>query len=107
MGGWVTRDGRRLKWRRLYRADTLHRLKGAELERLAGLGLRTIIDLRSDTELEQHGRFHAAGDEVRLHHLPLADQAGPSAPRPPTRQAQPDGSSALGVAYTSMAIEGQ
>jgi protein-tyrosine phosphatase len=107
MGGWRTTDGRELKWHTLYRADTLHRLHGEELELLTSLGLRTIVDLRSANELEVHGRFRHVGDDVCLHHIPLVDEAGPSANRPPASGALSDSPRSLGDAYTAMATRGQ
>jgi protein-tyrosine phosphatase len=106
MGGWRTTDGGELRWHSLYRADTLHRLDGEEVVLLASLGLRTIVDLRSANELELHGRFRHAGDDVSLHHIPLVDEAGPSA-NPPASAAQPDSPRSLGDAYTAMATRGQ
>lgn len=70
MGGYPTHDGRSLRWRSLYRADTLHRLTAADLERTRSLGIRTVIDLRSSVELQRWGRF-AADDEVAFHHIPF------------------------------------
>ncbi len=101
MGGWRTADGRSLRWRTLYRSDTLHRLDGDELDLLAGLGLRTVIDLRTDQELTEHGRFRHAGPGLRHHHISLIDQADASAPETP----QPRRS--LGEGYVAMATDGQ
>ena len=82
MGGWRTEDGRTVRWGRLYRGDTLHRLDVDEFEVLAGLGLRTVVDLRSDQELEEHGRFRHGSETLRHHHMPFIDEVGPSASRP-------------------------
>jgi protein-tyrosine phosphatase len=50
LGGLSTGDGRTTRFGVLYRADGLSRLSDRDLERLAALGLRTIIDLRYDEE---------------------------------------------------------
>jgi protein-tyrosine phosphatase len=50
LGGYVAADGRTVRWGRLYRADALGSLSPDDLERLAGLGLRTICDLRGERE---------------------------------------------------------
>jgi protein-tyrosine phosphatase len=50
LGGYPARGGRRTRWRRLYRADSLSDLTFADLERLAGLGLRGIVDFRTEGE---------------------------------------------------------
>ncbi len=56
VGGYPGLDGRTVRWRRLFRADSLHRLKGADWETFAALGVRTVIDLRRHFEVEEHGR---------------------------------------------------
>jgi protein tyrosine/serine phosphatase len=62
VGGYPGLDGRTVRWRRLFRADSLHRLKGADLETFAALGVRTVVDLRRTFEVEEHGRVpHAEG----------------------------------------------
>lgn len=76
LGGYETGDGRRLRWRTLYRADTLHRIDGADLDRFLGLRLRSIIDLRSWGELQEHGRFRHADGHLVVHHLPMVDSVG-------------------------------
>src|SRR6478752_9516872 len=55
LGGYPTADGRVTRWRTLYRADGLHRLTPGDVELLRPLGLRTVLDLRTDRELEQRG----------------------------------------------------
>lgn len=68
LGGYPTADGRTVRWRTLYRADAVHRLPDAELDVLAERGVRTIIDLRTASELE-HGHLH---DDARgLQHVHL------------------------------------
>ena len=51
VGGYPA-DGGAVRWRTLLRADALHLLDDAGRAELAGLGLRTVIDLREDVELE-------------------------------------------------------
>ncbi len=50
MGGYAARDGRRVKWRRLYRSGTMSRLTPADYEHLAERGIRTVIDFRTAAE---------------------------------------------------------
>jgi protein-tyrosine phosphatase len=62
VGGYAGLDGRTVSWRRLFRADSLHRLKGADLEAFSALGVKTVIDLRRPFEVEEHGRVpHTEG----------------------------------------------
>lgn len=50
MGGYATQDGRRVKWRHLYRSGTMARLTPADREHLSERGIRTVIDFRTATE---------------------------------------------------------
>lgn len=77
LGGYPTRDGRRVGWRRLFRSDALHALSEADLARLLGeeIGLSDVIDLRSTPELESEGRGRLEATPVSFHHTPLYDGA--------------------------------
>jgi protein-tyrosine phosphatase len=56
IGGYRGLGGRPVRWRRLFRSDALHRLGDADAEAFAALGVRTVIDLRRDFEIEKYGR---------------------------------------------------
>ncbi|UKY48085.1 tyrosine-protein phosphatase [Streptomyces inhibens] len=56
LGGYRTRDGRTVRWGRLYRSDSLSKLQGADWDRFLSLGIRTVIDLRYPWEIETKGR---------------------------------------------------
>jgi protein-tyrosine phosphatase len=71
LGGYPTVDGRRVRWRRLFRGAGLQRLSGADVEIVRGLGLVTAIDLRTAGELEASGRYPIEVLPVTLHHLPM------------------------------------
>src|SRR6202041_1944966 len=73
LGGYPTADGRRTRWRRLFRADGLSRLTDSDMDSLAALGIVTVIDLRTDLEAGTQGRFPEGVDGVDYHHLPLTD----------------------------------
>ncbi len=55
LGGYETTDGRRVKWRSIYRSGELTDLSNDDLDKLARLGIRTVIDLRGVTEVEKKG----------------------------------------------------
>ncbi|MEX1218466.1 MAG: tyrosine-protein phosphatase [Acidimicrobiales bacterium] len=57
LGGYETTSGRSVKWRTIFRADAVHRLPDNELDQLAEIGLKTIIDLRTTTEVDE-GHLH-------------------------------------------------
>jgi protein tyrosine/serine phosphatase len=56
VGGYAGLDGRTVRWRRLFRADSLHRLKGDDWAAFTALGVKTVIDLRRTFEVEEYGR---------------------------------------------------
>jgi protein-tyrosine phosphatase len=77
IGGYPARDGRRTRWRTLYRADALDRLPPASTDTLIGLGLRQAIDLRWPDETEAWPSVFRRSPAVRYRNVPLRD-ANPS-----------------------------
>lgn len=76
LGGYATGDGRRVRWRRLFRSDGLHVLTATDVRRLREeIGLGDVIDLRSSAELRIDGRGLLEQEPIRFHHLPLFDGA--------------------------------
>jgi protein-tyrosine phosphatase len=74
LGGYPTADGRRVRWRRLFRSDGLHLLTGTDIRRLRDeIGLAEVVDLRSSAELASEGRGMLAEQPLRFHHVPLFD----------------------------------
>jgi protein-tyrosine phosphatase len=73
LGGYPTRDGGHLRWRRLFRADGLTRLTEEDCAALTELGLSTVIDLRTESEAGDLGRFPVERVQVDYHHLPLSE----------------------------------
>jgi hypothetical protein len=69
LGGYPGRDGRTTRWGRLYRADALHELTAGDVDRLRDLGLRTVVDLRTERELARTGRGPLEPEDVTFHHL--------------------------------------
>jgi len=79
VGGYVTVDGGRVRWGQVYRADNLHKLTPADLDAFEGLGIKTIFDLRGDTErAETPGPFDAVA-------TPIVGRPGGVAPERPFR----------------------
>jgi protein-tyrosine phosphatase len=79
LGGYQGHDGRRLRWRRLFRADGLDRLTAADLVNIERLRLRTVVDLRTGDEVAR-GRLPTAAGEVDWYHLPMLDVLPPPEP---------------------------
>ncbi|WP_462187127.1 tyrosine-protein phosphatase [Frankia sp. CcWB2] len=75
VGGYPTVHGRSLRWRTLLRSGTLRGLDGRGQAILAQIGLRTVIDLREDTEVahdpDQLGRLAATHRRVPVYTLPV------------------------------------
>jgi protein-tyrosine phosphatase len=68
LGGYPTVDGREVRWRRLFRGAGLQRLSGDDLEVVRALNLATVIDLRTEREVETTGRYALP---AAFHHLPM------------------------------------
>ena len=52
LGGYETTDGRKIRWRTLFRADGLSRLTDNDRATMRQLGVATVIDLRSSHEVK-------------------------------------------------------
>jgi protein-tyrosine phosphatase len=88
-------------WRRLFRADGLHKLTASDRAKLIELGLSTVIDLRTLDEAAQRGSFPVDDVPVRYVALPLTDVL-------PATEDLPDWGEAAYVAtrYGAMVSEG-
>ena len=81
LGGYPSTGGGTVRWRTLLRSDALHRLDDSGRAALAGLGLRTVIDLRTDEEvMATSSGLDGTGDAgvhtgVHTFHVPLFDAA--------------------------------
>ena len=104
LGGYRTDDGREVRWRTLYRADGLGRLTASDVERIRPLGLRTVVDLRSQRELDERGRFPVDAHPVTFHHLSILDQTWDQ--EQARREALP-AHEFLHRAYTAMLVDGR
>jgi protein-tyrosine phosphatase len=70
VGGYPTHRGGSVAWRTLFRSDSLHRLDRQGVAGLAELGLRTIVDLRADIEVER-APSAGAGLPARIVRAPI------------------------------------
>ncbi|GLY76056.1 tyrosine-protein phosphatase [Actinoallomurus iriomotensis] len=78
MGGLTTTDGGALRTGRLLRSDNLQGLTPADVDRLVThIGVRHVIDLRSDTEVVAEGPGPLTREpRVTIHHLSLFAEGG-------------------------------
>lgn len=67
LGGYPAADGRRVRWRRLFRSDSLSRLTEDDRAGFQRLGVRTVVDLRRGHELAAQGRVPAWDGLVHRH----------------------------------------
>lgn len=79
IGGYATSDGRRLRWGRVFRSDSLAELSEGDVATVNALGLRTLCDLRGEPEREHRPNrplpvaTHAIGFMPRLGDQLLAE----------------------------------
>lgn len=87
IGGYPGLDGRTVRWRRVYRSDSPHRLDETDSAAFATLGVRTVIDLRRPHEVHKFGRVpHRDGLDYQHVHLvhqdwdeiPYVEEHGPA-----------------------------
>jgi protein-tyrosine phosphatase len=83
LGGGLTADGRRVRTGRLFRSAALDTVTDDGLDALDELGIRTILDIRSRSEVERSGRVTTEGRSARWVHI--ASKIGPPAADNPLR----------------------
>ena len=72
LGGYQTSDGRTTRWQIFLRADSMHKLPPESQAALVDYGVRTVIDLRRNTELEERPNvFSASSSQVKYYHQDL------------------------------------
>ena len=78
LGGYETRDGRHVRWRRIFRSDALVWLTEGDVQTLAGMALRLVfgIDLRTHDELESMHLGPVYESDTKHHHLPFFPRFG-------------------------------
>ena len=74
LGGLTTADGRVVRGGRVFRSDALHALSDVDLDRLAGHHISTLIDLRSDEEIERSGASPLVALGTRVVHTPIMER---------------------------------
>lgn len=73
LGGYPACGGT-TRWGMVYRADGLQRLTADDLIALRERGLSMVIDLRTDGEINERGRYPIEQHAVAYHHLPVLDR---------------------------------
>lgn len=71
LGGYRTADGRRVKWKHLYRSDALSTLTDGDLERIRELNLRHVFDLRDVINRQRQPNRPLRGTCPEVHELSI------------------------------------
>ena len=74
LGGYRTGTGATVRWRKVFRADSLHGLGPDDLVRYEALGLRAVYDLRGEVERQERP------DPVESRHLPVSGRPADAPP---------------------------
>lgn len=98
LGGYAAAEGSRIRWGLVFRSDALA-LKDADLGAFAGLGIRTVYDLRSDEERETFPNRLPDGDHA-VEVVSLLSTEGGAAPT--LDAALADGEAFLAQTYLHM-----
>jgi len=72
LGGYQTRDGRTVKWRKVFRSGTLANLTDQDHNRMRELGLSLICDLRTDEETTLHPSALPPGHDIQVSELQIS-----------------------------------
>ena len=73
IGGYQTGDLRTLRSRQIIRSENLSRLSPADFQKLEEIGVRTVIDLRTDREHEKAPTVWVGESPPRFFHFPVGD----------------------------------
>jgi protein-tyrosine phosphatase len=71
LGGYETTEGRRVKWGRIFRSDSLARLTPEDQEMLEKLGVKLVCDFRTPREVGKSPDLLPEETPVEYLHLPL------------------------------------
>ena len=80
-GGYPTRNGGSVRWRTLFRSDSLHALTPAGQQAFRELGIRSQVDVRAHAEAGPFPSVFAGDTGLAYNHLPLAIDEGKNIPR--------------------------
>ncbi len=83
LGGYPSSRGGHTRWGLLFRSDTLHELTEGDVGVLRGLGLTTVVDLRTPAELSRTGRGRLEPEPIGFHHLSVLGDGSALADRYP------------------------
>lgn len=74
LGGYVTTEGKSISWRTVLRGDSLHKLASESQQAIIGYGVKTIIDLRTPSEVNQERYPLSKSPKINYLNLPLLEE---------------------------------
>ncbi len=76
LGGIPTKDGRVVKWGKIYRSGKLNKLDSKDLDYFNTLGINTIVDFRDDVEVVKDKTRFPTNREINKIRTPIGDRSG-------------------------------
>lgn len=77
VGGYQVDGGGSVRWRTLFRSDSLHAVPQQGLDRIVELGIRNAVDVRYPHETRSRANPLSGHEAVAYHNSPLADLTAP------------------------------
>lgn len=77
LGGYATADGRSVRWKTILRADNVGGLPPESQAALIDYGVRAVIDLRRDSQIENLGNVFAESPWVTFYHQQMVSDDTP------------------------------
>jgi protein-tyrosine phosphatase len=72
LGGYQTKDGYTVAWRRIFRSGDFRNITPDDFARIEKeVGLKAVIDLRTTEEIKQQGKYGFSEAGIRYHHVPF------------------------------------
>jgi len=73
LGGYQTADDRTIRWRQIIRSENLSRLTASDFQQLEEMGVKTVIDLRTQREHEKSPTVWQGDHPPVFYHFPIGD----------------------------------
>lgn len=73
IGGYETSDQSTLRYGQIIRSDRLSRLTAEDFQKLEGIGVKTVIDLRTNRERDQSPTVWQGDNPPQFFHFPVGD----------------------------------
>lgn len=76
LGGIPTKEGKRTKWGKIFRSDKLSELSDNDLVKIKDLGITTVVDFRTNSEVEEEPDRLPEELGITSFHLAMGDDFG-------------------------------